>query len=402
MTMKEVKRLEIVKEIESSSMSYRQASERLQLSRRQICRLMKRYREEGCKGLRSKHRGRISPKRKDPKIRSQVLHLMENLYHDFGPTFAVEKLNELHQIVLGRETLRQWLIQEGRWRPKKKKEFRIHPRRPRRARRGALVQIDGSYHLWLEVGEIQCCLLVYIDDATSAIMAAKFCHQETVKDYMELTREYIEEHGKPLALYSDKHSVFRVNHQENLGMTQFGRALKELDIELICAHSPQAKGRVERANGTLQDRLVKEMRLRKIGSLEEANQYLKEFIPVYNHKFAKRPGSQEDAHRETQEDLRKILAPHTTRKLDKNLAFQYKNKTYQLSTRMKHRMQYQQVKIIEHWNGPIQVQYRGQDLEYTIFEEQVDLRPPIVDSKQLATRWKNKKPWKPSKRHPWR
>ena len=209
---------------------------------------------------------------------------------------------------------------------KKKEKEETHPRRTRRSKVGDLIQIDGSYHAWFEERGEKCCLLVFIDDATSQIMYARFCQAETTLGYMEGIRLYIEKYGKPKAYYSDKHSTFRVNREEvkkGVRQTQVGRALKELKIELICTHSPQAKGRVERANGTLQDRLVKEMRLRGISTMKEGNRYLEEYMKTHNQKYAVKPAEEEDGHVACHENLKEILALKEQRKVTKDLSIQY-------------------------------------------------------------------------------
>src|SRR5205085_10363476 len=220
-------------------------------------------------------------------------------YYDFGPTLAHEKLIAVHGLRLAVESVRQLLITEGLWRMRRARKVVIHQLRERRARVGELIQIDGSPHDWFEGRAEKCTLLVMVDDATSRLMHMQFVECETTFNYFEAVRAYIALHGKPGAFYSDKFSVFRVNIPNALtgtGLTQFGRAMKELGVELICAHSPQAKGRVERANQTLQDRLVKELRLRSISSVGAANAYLPEFIADFNSRFAVEPRSKQDAH----------------------------------------------------------------------------------------------------------
>ena len=218
----------------------------------------------GAAGLISKRRGRPSNNRLPEKTINKARQLLRSRYHDFGPTLAAEKL-AIEGVSLSVETVRQLLIREGLWKAKRVRRAVIHQLRERRARLGELVQIDGSPHDWFEGRAPKCTLLVFVDDATSRLMYLQFVEAETTFNYFAAVRSYLTEFGKPLAFYSDKFGVFRVNIPNALsgtGLTQFGRALKELDIELICAHSPQAKGRVERANQTLQDRLTKELRLR--------------------------------------------------------------------------------------------------------------------------------------------
>ena len=196
-------------------------------------------------------------------IKVQALELIKARYADFGPTLAAEKLREVHGIFIGRETLRLWMLDAGIWADRVKRRGRVYQPRYRRECVGELVQVDGSEHWWFEDRGPQCTLLVFIDDATSRLMHLQFVQSESTFAYFNATQRYLEQHGKPVAFYTDKHAVFRVNKPSGLhgdGMTQFGRALKALSIEIICSNSSQAKGRVERANKTLQDRLVKELR----------------------------------------------------------------------------------------------------------------------------------------------
>ncbi len=270
------------------------------------------------------------------KTINKARRLLRARYYDFGPTLAAEKL-AIEGVALSVETVRQLLIREGLWKARRVRRVVIHQLRERRARLGELVQIDGSPHAWFEGRAPKCTLLVFVDDATSRLMYLQFVDAETTFNYFAAVRSYLTQFGKPLAFYSDKFGVFRVNMPNPLsgtGLTQFGRALKELDIELICAHSPQAKGRVERANQTLQDRLTKELRLRGICSLAQANAYLPEFITAYNARFAVAPRSTESAHRSLGkgEDLDRILTLCERRTLSKNLTLSYNNVIYQIKT----------------------------------------------------------------------
>jgi hypothetical protein len=205
-------------------------------------------------------------------FRDHVLDLVRAHYADFGPTFAREKLIERHQVAVSKETLRKWMIEAGLWTSRRERNRRIFQPRSRRDCFGALVQIDGSHHWWFENRGPKCALFVYIDDATGKLLHLRFAKSENTFDYFQATKAYLQEWGKPIAFYSDKHGVFRTTHafekDRTSGLTQFGRALYELNIDIICANTPQAKGRVERANLTLQDRLVKELRLRGIDNHE--------------------------------------------------------------------------------------------------------------------------------------
>ena len=291
MTIKEAERLSIMKQIESKKLKQREASESLGLSLRQTQRLLRSYREEGPQGLISKRRGKVNPRKIPLERRLKIVGIIKGKYPDFGPTFASEKLREEENILVSRETVRKLMIEEGIWQAKQKKEKKVYQRRARRSQEGELVQADGSYHDWFEGRAPKCCLIQFVDDATSKILYAKFCEWESKNNYFSCLEEYLKKHGKPQGLYVDKHSVFRVTREEikkGEGVTAFHKALKSLKIKLICANSPQAKGRVERKNGVLQDRLIKEMRLRKISTIEEGNRYLEEdFIERHNKKYGK-------------------------------------------------------------------------------------------------------------------
>src|SRR5512132_645633 len=240
-----------------------EAARWLRLERRPVFRLLKAYRTTGPAGLISKRRGRRGNRRKPEALRNAALAIIREWYWDFGPTLAAEKLREAHGITLGRETLRLWMIEAGLWLDRKQRRKRVHQPRYRRDCVGELVQVDGCGHWWFEDRGPQCTLLVFIDDATGRLMHLQFVESESTFAYFDAARAYLEAWGKPVAFYSDKHGVFRVNQRGALGgdgMTQFGRALHALNIDIICANTSQAKGRVERAHKTLQDRLVKELR----------------------------------------------------------------------------------------------------------------------------------------------
>ena len=311
MSKRELDRLELIGRIERKELSVISAAERMGLSRSQVHRLMRAYRERGAAALISARRGKPSNRTLPDhqrelavaKRRGYVLGLVRQEYHDFGPTLAAEKLVERHDVTVSRETLRQWMIEDGLWQNRTERKKRVQQPRQRRARFGELVQIDGSLHWWFEGRGPKCALLVFIDDATGRILHLRFCPSESTFDYLQAAKASIDSYGKPLAYYSDRHSIFRTakpamkTRGYKNGMTQFGRALDELNIDIICANSPQAKGRVERANRTLQDRLVKELRLEGIDTIEAANLMVPTFVHAFNARFAKEPYSDEDAHR---------------------------------------------------------------------------------------------------------
>lgn len=405
MTKKEVDRLMVIKKIEEKKWSQVKAAKALGVSDRQMRRIWKRYRARGEQGLVSKKRGKASNRRIDRRTMLRAVKLIEKHYTDFGPTLAQEKLAERHGIKLSVETVRKAMISNGLWKAKKAKRMRIHQRRIRRESEGELVQIDGSPHDWFEGRAAKCSLLVAVDDATSKIQALHFVPAESTEGYYELIKSYIKQHGKPLAFYSDKHSIFRVSRNEKQNgtrITQLGRALKQLDIQLICANSPQAKGRVERTNGVLQDRLIKEMRLKKISSIEEANMYAQEFIEFYNNKFSVQPANLTNSHRavENNEPVEDILANHENRVLSKNLTFQYQNTIYQVKTEHEiRRLRHASITIIDNQDTGIKVQYQNRELSYSTYIEAPKVsQGQISNGKDLEVHIRKR----PSKRHPWR
>ena len=295
----------------------------LGLSVRQVERLYALYKAAGASGLVSKRRGAVSNRRLPTQLRATAMALVRATYADFGPTLAHEKLGEQHGLQLSIETLRKWMREDGLWQSRRERRKQVQQPRRRRACVGELVQIDGSDHEWFEQRGPRCTLLVYVDDATSLLQELRFAPESTF-DYFESTRRYLERHGKPVAFYSDKLSVFRVNAKDpetGDGYTQFGRALNELNIDIICANTPAAKGRVERANQTLQDRLVKELRLRGISDVEAGNAFLPEFSADYNQRFAREPQSPHDAHRPllAHECLDETFTLQEARKVSANL-----------------------------------------------------------------------------------
>lgn len=408
MTLKEADRFTVVKRLLNKDLTLGAAAAELGLSYRQLKRLSKRYKEKGIDGLLSLRRGRPSPNRLPKELQEKALALIQSKYPNYGPTLAAEKLREKHRIDLSRETLRKWMMAFGLWKGKKQKKIKAHPRRTRRSRLGELIQIDGSYDYWFEGRAEKCCLIVFVDDATSRIMLMRFCRTETSEDYLRLLRTYLERHGRPQALYSDKHSVFRVNRKERSDLakwtTRFHEVLKELDIELICAHSPQAKGRVERTHGTLQDRLIKEMTERGINSIEEGNRFLDEFTEVYDKKFAKVPALPEDAHRQilSSQNLERIFLLKAERTISKDLSFQYKNEIYQIETKLVHSMQGKKVEIFESGGEIKMILKNGKPLKYRRWKDQMAAPAKIVDVKELEIGWKEKRIRKPGKHHSWR
>ena len=388
MSERELTRLEIVQRVKQKRMKQREAAEFLGLTKRQIKRLCKCYEEDGASGLISKRRGRPSNNRVPEKTTRKARKLLHSHYHDFGPTLAQEKL-AIKGVRLSVEAVRQLMIGEGLWKVHRARRTVIHQLRERRGRIGELVQIDGSPHDWFEGRAPKCTLLVFVDDATSQLMHLQFVEAETTFNYFAAVRSHIMEFGKPLAYYSDKFSVFRVNMPNALGgtgLTQFGRAMKELEIDLICAHSPQAKGRVERANQTLQDRLTKELRLKRISTVAAGNAYLPEFIEQYNARFGVAPRSDESAHRQLQrgEDLDRVLTLCEGRRLSKNLTLSYDKVIYQIKTkRAAYTMRNAQVEVRETSEGQITIEYKGRALEHSVYHKQERQQARVIPAKLL-------------------
>jgi hypothetical protein len=386
----ELARLEVLRDLDQKRLTTETASQLLRLKRRQVFRLLKAYRIEGPTGLISKRRGRRSNRRKPEALRRTVLTIIRQWYWDFGPTLAAEKLREDHGIALGRETLRQWMIESGLWRDRKQRK-RIHQPRPRRDCVGELVQVDGSEHWWFEDRGPQCTLLVFVDDATGRLMHLQFVESESTFAYFHAARAYLQAWGKPVAFYSDKHGVFRVNHPGALGgdgMTQFGRALHALNIDIICANSSPAKGRVERANKTLQDRLVKELRLAGAATLAEGNTLLPDFIADYNARFAKAPANNKDLHRSLRagDDLDDAFAWKEERTLSQALTLQYDKVMFILEPSEQAKAAIgKRVTVVDYPDGRLAIRYRGVELAYRTFDKirQVS-QAAIIENKHLG------------------
>jgi len=312
MSKQEFSRLEVLLRVQSGRLRVTDACELTGLRLRQVFRLLRGLKHDGATSLLSKHRGKPSNHRLPAEVRVLALSLVRERYADFGPTLAAEKLAAHHGCTISRETLRGWMIADGLWIDRRHRLPSPHHPRRRRECLGELVQIDGSEHAWFEDRGGMCTLLAFVDDATSRLMQLRFATSESAFDYFRATRAYLEQHGKPVAFYSDKHGIFRVNANDAVGgesITQFGRALLALNIDIICANSPQAKGRVERAFSTLQDRLVKELRLAGISSIAAANAWLPGFVAAYNARFGRDPANAKDLHRllAQTDDLDEIL-----------------------------------------------------------------------------------------------
>lgn len=408
MSAKELTRLEVMQRLTQKRMSQKEAGSMLHMSTRQVKRLLKRYCQYGAAGLVSKHRGRKANNRLSEEVKRKALNLLKTKYQGFGPTLAHEKLVEKEKLKLSDESVRKLMIAEGLWKARKAKKVTVHQLRDRRACFGELVQIDGSPHDWFEGRAERCTLLVFIDDATGKLLQLCFVESESFFSYAQVAEAYFRQSGKPVAFYSDKHGIFRVNVPSTgsgAALTQFGRAMQELDIQIICANTPQAKGRVERVIQTLQDRLPKEMRLRNIGSWEAGNAYLPEFLDDFNQRFAEEPRSDVNAHRPLtpKENLARILSWQETRSLSKNLTLQFYKTVYQIqSKRPSYALRNAQVTVCLNAQEEISILYNGKSLSFTVYTEQAR-QAEIVSTKHLdQALQKNRQPTIPAPDHPWR
>jgi hypothetical protein len=391
MSHSELTRLEILQRIEDRRLSQAQATTMLGLTDRQMRRLVQRYRAQGPEGLVSKKRGMRGNHRRPEAFRDHILSIVRERYADFGPTLAREKLFERHGLIVPCETLRGWMKEAGIWLPRAARRMPVQQPRARRLYFGELIQIDGSEHHWFEDRGPYCTALTYVDDATSRLQLLRFVEGESTFDYMEATKLYIERYGKPVAFYSDKHTVFRVNKRSAVGgngMTQYGRALHELGIEIMCANTPAAKGRVERAHGTLQDRLVKEMRLERISSMADANAWIDSFVESYNMRFSKPPAVAINAHRPVMdfEDLDRIFTWQEARTLSASLTLQYDKVLYLVEPSPENqRLAGKRVNVIDYPDGRIVIRYEGRDLAYREFDKLTQVhQAEVVPNKRLG------------------
>lgn len=376
MSNKEIARLEVIQKLLNKEYTQIKAAEYLGISVRQVQRILNLYRTQGVQGLISKKRGMIGNNRISNTVKEYALNIIKTKYGDFGPTLVTEKLCEKHNIRISVETVRMLMVKANIWLPRSQRKKRSYQPRYRRERFGELIQIDGSNHDWFEDRGGKCTLLVFVDDATSKLTNLYFAPSESLHTYFIATKQHIDKYGKPIAFYSDRLSVFKVNKKSNKEklMTQFGRALYEINIDLICANSCQAKGRVERANLTLQDRLVKELRLQGISNIVDANAYLPEFIEDYNRRFAKSPLSSIDAHRHllTHDDLRESLCFKQERTVTNNLTIQYDRVMYLIEDTVENRaLRRNKIMLHEYPDGSISLNYRNKAINFSKLYDKV-------------------------------
>lgn len=368
MSRRETKRLHIIHQALDKRITQEKAAEIVGLSSRQLRRMLKRVREEGDDGISHRSRGKASNRRFPQKVKDKVLKLYRKQYSDFGPTFASEKLLDVHEIKLSDETLRLWLNKDNI--SYEKRKGRKHRQwRERKHHFGEMVQMDGSHHDWFEGRGPECVLMGYIDDATGTV-SGRFYGYEGTMPAMDSFNRYIKRYGIPQSVYLDKHTTYKSPAKRSIEdeledknpMSQFERSLAELGVTVIHANSPQAKGRVERLFRTLQDRLVKEMRLAGVKSVEQANEFLIRYLPTYNRKFKVKPASESDIHQSAPSPraLDKIFCIRDERTLRNDFTIAYNGKLYQIKDAIKT----QKVAVEERMDGSLHITHRGLDLSY--------------------------------------
>ena len=409
MSQKEIKQYDIIKKLINQELNGTEVARLLNLSIRHIRRLKKKVNEKGIKGLVHGNRGKPSNRKIPETEKQEIIKLLHQHYYDFGPLLATEKLIERHQIKRDQGTIRTIMIKEGLWKAKVKKKEKHRQWRQRKANYGEMLQYDGSYEYWFEDRNEKYCLLASIDDATGKVWA-QFDEHEGVAPTFKFWLEYIKENGKPYSIYVDKFSTYSMNHKiakENPDtLTQFERAMKELNINVIHAHSPQAKGRVENLFKTLQDRLIKELRLNNISTIVEANRFLRdEFLPKFNTRFNVEP--------RTKANLHKKLIKQEINRLDSIFSSQYQRVVKNDFT-VSHKKQYFQLlkkqpvtickkdKIIveERLDNSICFRLRGKHLNYKLLPE----KPKKVFQNSKNNMWviAGTSNYKPAIDHPWR
>lgn len=391
MSERDLQRIEVLSKVIAGRQTLASAAHVLDLSTRQVRRLSDRMRLDGAASIRHKAIGKPSNNRIFDGVKDYAMVLVRERYADFGPTFATEKLDERDGLHVSRETLRGWMVEAGVWLSRKQRRT-FHQPRLRREAFGELVQIDGSNHRWFEDRGPACSLLVFVDDATGKLMELRFVRSESAFTYFEALGHYLRRHGAPVAFYSDKHSVFRVAKKDargGQGMTQFGRALCELNIEILCANSSQAKGRVERMNRTLQDRLVKELRLAGISDMETGNAFLPGFMADYNRRFAIIPARPEDLHRAmnlASERLQDILCKREQRYVGSQLTFSFERQRIMLEeTEVTRALVGRYVETYAYADGRLDVRWKGHSLPYRVFnKDQRVTHAAITENKRLG------------------
>jgi len=408
LSSKEIKRLRIIHMVMDGCLNQAKAGELLNLSDRQVRRIIRKIEQDGDQGIRHGNRERGSPRKMSKAFEDRVVLVVRQKYRDFGPTLASEKLLECEEIRISKEKLRQVMLERRIWRRKRKRR-EIHPWRERKAYYGEMVQMDGSHHDWLEGRGPKLVFMGYVDDATNRLFG-RFYDYEGVYPAMDSLERYIRLYGRPVSLYMDKHSTYKTTREPSLdellrgesAQTQFERACKELEIEVIHAHSPQAKGRVERTFGTLQDRLVKEMRLAGVDTTEQANRFLDSYLPRFNERFIKVAQKGSDLHRPLPEgiNLREIFCIKGNRSINDGYIIKWRGRRFLLdnpSIGLRRR----KLQVMEHFDGEIQLKFKDR---YLAFHEVFEPKPLKAQEKKepVNGRFKKKGKYIPPPDHPWR
>lgn len=408
MSQRERDVLKVMQPVLDGQRTQAEAARLLKRSVRQVRRIQQKLQECGDAALVHGLRGKPSNHQHDPQLRQKVLTLYQKRYPDFGPTLACEKLAE-EGLEVGVETLRRWLLAAGLWERRRQRDPH-RSRRPRRSCFGELVQMDASIHDWLEGRGEEVVLITLIDDATSRVMA-RFYPAATVESHMDLLERWLRKYGRPVALYTDRHSIFEPHEKgqplaDPAATTQFGRALGELDIELIRAHSPQAKGRVERSFGTAQDRWVKELRLAKAKTCSQANAVLEKLVPAHNRRFAKSAAKPTDAHRRlgSSHRLESILSLQQERVVSNDYVVRFENRLYQLLPPVYPGERGGRVVVEVRRDGAVVIRFGKRELPYRVIlatprGKAVESAPKTTGGKPTQ---RNTKRSKPSADHPWR
>ena len=403
MSRQERLRLEIFVRIKGQQLTRRRAAGLLGLSYRQTLRMYSRYVFSGAAGLTHRLRGRPSNHQRDQRHRKRALALYRKSYLGFGPTLAAEQMLEREKLLVDHETLRRWLLSERLWKPSRQGQ-KHRSRRERRGCAGELVQLDGSPHAWLEDRGPRMTLVELVDDATS-LAYGRFYPEETTESVMDCFGRYIRRSGVPQALYVDKDSIYVVNNREPTGaeilesrepLTQFGRAAEELGVKIVLAHSPQAKGRVERVHGTHQDRLVKLLRLEGIGTMTAANAYLEDrYWKAYNGKFARPAAEAADLHRKMPAELEQVLCLKEPRMVGKDWCVCFEKRVLQIAARHQSLgLAGRRVEVRHHLDGRLAVHFGSRLLEH----EELTARPGAAKARPA---FENRKIYKPSADHPY-
>lgn len=411
MSSKELSRYEVLKDLIGGVINGTEAAILLRVTVRHVRRLRVRANKDGAKGLIHKSRGKPSNRRINERMLKNAKKYLKKFYKDFGPTHAMEKLEEIHTIKLSNESVRQIMVTEDLWHPKPRKKNKEHRSwRPRKECFGEMEQFDGSYHNWFESRGKECCLLASIDDATGKITSLEFTDHEGVIPSFVFWRHYVEIFGKPLTIYLDRHSTYKQIQPSVVDnpyfLTQFERAMKDLDIRVIHAYSPQAKGRVERLFQTLQDRLIKELRLARVSDVRAANQFCKEtFIPWFNQKFGVVSQKKTNLHRSlnTMEKrcLDKIFSKQKTAIVANDFTVRYQGTYFQLLKDQPILVrQKEKVLIEERTSGEIFISLRDKYLHYKVLPQRPEKVKP--DPRIYALAPKPRIYRSPSPNHPWK